>query len=79
MLCVCVSVCEGGNKRMTPQEQGSLGGSCCALIDFSLVNPELDFISPGKKKKKKRQLTKAWQVLWYYFPPEGKCPFSFSW
>lgn len=66
---VCVSVCEGGNKRMTPQEQGSLGGSCCALIDFSLVNPELDFISPGKKKKTANEGMAGTLVL---FPARGQ-------
>lgn len=62
-----------GQEHSVCVEQGSLGGaSRCAFIDFSIVNPDLDFIS------RERRLTKAWQVLWSYFPPEGKTPFAFS-
>lgn len=55
---------------MTPQEQGSLGGSCCALIDFSLVNPDLDFISTGKKKKKTANEGMAGTLV--LFPARGQ-------
>lgn len=70
-LCACVCVWMGGSR----EQRQPRGFSCSALIDFSLVNPDLDFVSPGAE----RRLTKAWQVLWSYFPPEGKRPFSFSW
>lgn len=62
----------GELKNDTTGVRAPRRGSRCAPIDFSLVNLDLDFISPSKV----RQLTKAGQVLW--FPPEGKFPISCS-